>query len=106
MGVHVTGSGLFTPPESITNDELVAAFNDYVRRSNERHAEAITAGERAPLQPSSSEFILKASGIRSRYVVDREGVLDPERMYPRIRRRPNDEPSLLCEIGLSAAREA
>jgi len=102
----ISGSGLYTPPETISNEELVASFNEYVRRSNLRQAAEIAAGTRAPLAESSSEFIVKASGIRSRHVVDREGVLDPEVMHPRIQRRSNDEPSLLCEMGLAAAREA
>jgi len=35
------------------------------------HAAGIAAGAIEPLQPSSSEFVEKASGIRSRYVVDK-----------------------------------
>jgi beta-ketodecanoyl-[acyl-carrier-protein] synthase len=102
----VSGSGLYTPTETISNAELVASFNEYARRFNRRHAAEIAAGTRAPLAESSSEFIVKASGIHSRHVVDRTGILDPEIMHPQIRRRSNDEPSLLCEMGLAAAREA
>ncbi|MEA2624173.1 MAG: beta-ketodecanoyl-[acyl-carrier-protein] synthase [Candidatus Binatota bacterium] len=96
----IRASGLYTPPESISNDELVASFNEYVRRENEKRP----AGE--ALQPSSSEFILKASGVRSRHVVDRAGILDPEIMRPQIRTRSREEPSLLCEMALAAANEA
>ncbi len=106
MAAFISGSGLYTPPESISNDELVAAFNEYVRRENERNAAAIAAGTTKPLIESSSEFIVKASGIKSRHVVDRSGILDPEVMRPRIRRRSNDEPSILCEMGSIAARQA
>ncbi len=102
----ISGSGLYTPPETISNDELVAAFNDYVRRENQQHAAEIVAGRREPLAESNSDFIVKASGIRSRHVVDRTGILDPEVMHPLIRRRSNDEPSLLCEMALVAARQA
>jgi beta-ketodecanoyl-[acyl-carrier-protein] synthase len=94
----IVGSGLYTPPESITNEELVASFNEYVRRENEARAE--------PLSASSSEFIVKASGIRNRHVVDRRGILDPQRMRPQIRRRSNDEPSQLAEMAVLAARQA
>ncbi|MGH8430540.1 MAG: beta-ketoacyl-ACP synthase III, partial [Solimonas sp.] len=73
---------------------------------NAEHATEIAAGARPPLPPSSSEFILKASGIRSRYVMDKEGVLDPEIMRPRYRTRSNDEPSIMVEMGLAAARQA
>nr|WP_163502502.1 beta-ketoacyl-ACP synthase III [Halomonas socia] len=102
----ITGSGLFTPSQAIDNDALVAAFNSWVDAENALHAEVIAAGEREPLQHSSSEFIVKASGIHSRYVLDAGGILDPERMRPRLPRRGNDEPSIQCEMGLAAARQA
>lgn len=104
--VCISGSGLYTPPQSISNDELVACFNRYVELHNEREAEGIASGRVQALQPSSSDFIVKASGIRSRHVVDKEGVLDVERMRPRIRTRTDDEPSLMVEIGLDAAKQA
>ncbi|MEQ5802576.1 beta-ketoacyl-ACP synthase III [Halomonas sp. H10-9-1] len=104
--VVITGTGLFTPAQSIDNDALVASFNAWVDAENARHAEAIAAGEREPLASSSSEFIVKASGIHSRHVLDAEGILDPERMRPRLRERGNDEPSIQCEMGLDAARQA
>jgi beta-ketodecanoyl-[acyl-carrier-protein] synthase len=104
--VAITGTGLHTPAQSISNDELVACFNAYVERYNAEHAQAIAAGSVEPLQPSSSEFIFKASGILSRHVVDKEGLLDPGFMRPRIRTRGNDEPSLMVEMGLDAARQA
>ena len=104
--VAISGSGLYTPQQSISNDELVASFNAYVDAENARNASAIAAGHCAPLQHSSSEFIVKASGIKSRYVVDKTGVLDPAFMRPRIRARSDDEPSLMVEMGLAAAREA
>ena len=37
--VCITGTGLFTPAESISNDELVESFNRYVRMENEARAE-------------------------------------------------------------------
>lgn len=100
--VVLTASGLYTPPEAISNDELVASFNAYVDLYNESHADDIAAGQVAPLTHSSSEFITKASGIESRYVVDKAGILDPEVMHPRIRTRSNDEPSIQCEMALAA----
>jgi beta-ketodecanoyl-[acyl-carrier-protein] synthase len=104
--VAITGTGLFTPAESISNDELVACFNAYVERYNAQHADAIAAGTLTALAPSSSEFIVKASGIEARYVVDKAGVLDVDVMRPRIRMRGNDEISLMAEMGVSAARQA
>ncbi|WP_028079422.1 beta-ketoacyl-ACP synthase III [Solimonas soli] len=102
----ITGTGLYTPPQSISNDELVACYNAYVEKKNAERAEAIAAGSAEALQPSSSEFIVKASGIKARYVVDKSGVLDVDIMRPRIATRGNDEPSLLAEMGVSAARQA
>ncbi|QEA39542.1 beta-ketoacyl-ACP synthase III [Pistricoccus aurantiacus] len=102
----ITGSGLYTPLDSIDNAALAASFNAWVDMENGRHARAIEAGEREPLLHSSPEFIVKASGIHSRHVLDAQGILDPERMRPRLPQRSNDEPSLQCEMGLAAAGEA
>ncbi|MDZ7852385.1 MAG: beta-ketoacyl-ACP synthase III [Halomonas sp.] len=104
--VVITGTGLFTPEHAIDNAALVASFNAWVDAENARHGDAIAAGEREPLPHSSTEFIVKASGIHSRYVLDAEGILDPERMRPRLPERGNDEPSIQCEMGLAAAGEA
>ena len=102
----ITGTGVFTPPNTITNAELVAAFNAYADRFNEENAQAIAAGDLAAKDHSSEEFILKASGIEQRHVIDKSGVLDPARMYPALRQRSDDEPSLMAEIGADAARQA
>ena len=106
MNVVISGTGLYTPEKSISNDELVAAFNAWVRLYNEENKDAIAAGEVPAQEESSSEFVVKASGIESRYVIDRDGVLDPTRMCPRIAERGNDELSLQCEMGVAAARQA
>lgn len=102
----ITGTGLYRPPHAISNAELVEAFNAYVERYNAEHAAEIAAGSLEPLQPSSVDFIVKASGIHSRYVIDKDGVLDPARMYPRIAARPDDQPSVMAEIAADAARQA
>jgi beta-ketodecanoyl-[acyl-carrier-protein] synthase len=104
--VCISGSGLYTPAESISNDELVASFNQYVEDFNAANATAIAAGAVEPLAPSSSEFIVKASGIKARYSVNKAGVLDPKLMRPQIRTRGDDEPSLLAEMGVAAAKQA
>ncbi|WP_028240081.1 beta-ketoacyl-ACP synthase III [Stutzerimonas azotifigens] len=104
--VVISGTGLYTPANSISNEELVASFNTYVHRYNEKHAAAIEAGELQPLAESSVAFIEKASGIKSRYVIDKDGILDPERMVPRIPERSNDEWGILCEMSVKAAQEA
>lgn len=105
-GVVISGTGVFTPEARISNDELVASFNAYVGLHNERHADAIAAGTVKALVPSSVEFIEKASGIRSRYVMDRAGILDPARMAPSLPERSQDELSLQAEMSTKAARDA
>ncbi len=104
--VRIVATGLFTPPHSISNDELVTAFNAYVDKFNAENAAAIDAGALAPLQKSSAEFIEKASGIKSRFVLDKDGILDIERMTPRLPARSNDALSVLAEMAVAAAREA
>ena len=105
-GMALSGTGVYTPAQSISNEELVASFNEYVRRFNATHAGAIAAGAVAALLDSSSEFIVKASGIRSRYAIDKIGVLDPEIMCPRIPERSNDQLSVSAEIAVAAGRDA
>jgi beta-ketodecanoyl-[acyl-carrier-protein] synthase len=102
----ITGSGVFTPELSVSNAELVAAFNAYADTWNAEHAEPISAGTIAPMEHSSEEFILKASGIERRYVLDKSGVLDPDIMHPLLRQRSDDEPGVMAEMGVDAARKA
>lgn len=102
----ISASGLYTPPESISNEELVASFNAYVARHNADHADAIAAGTHQPLIESSAAFIEKASGIKARHVVCKDPLLDPEIMTPRLPERADGEVSILAEIGVAAARDA
>lgn len=104
--VVITGTGLFQPPHRITNAELVESFNAYADLHNAQHAAAIAAGTRAAVPHSSVEFIEKASGIRQRYVLEKEGVLDPARMKPRFAPRPDEALSLMAEIAVDAAKQA
>lgn len=104
--VVISGTGVFTPPNSISNTELVEAFNSYVRKFNADNAAAIERGEVEALAESSVEFIVKASGIEARYVMDKSGIVDPEIMAPRLRQRSNDEPSILAEMSVEAAKKA
>ena len=104
--VAISGTGLFTPPNSISNEELVASYNAWVKKHNEANATAIAEGRVQALTESSAEFVVKASGIKSRYVMDKQGILDPDTMCPRIAERPNDQISILAEMGVAAAKEA
>jgi len=102
----IASTGLFTPPDAVSNAELVEAFNAWAVKANAENAESIARGEVEPIPMSSVEFIEKASGVKSRYVVDKTGVLDPQLMRPIIPERSNDELSVLAEMAVEAARQA
>lgn len=104
--VAISSTGLFTPPEVITNAELVASYNAYAALQNAEHADAIATGTRSALTDSSVEFIEKASGIQRRYVMEKSGVLDPTRMRPHFTPRPDTEISLMAEIAVKACHDA
>jgi beta-ketodecanoyl-[acyl-carrier-protein] synthase len=104
--VVISGTGLYTPPFSISNEELVACFNTYAERHNADHAAAIEAGGVRAVELSSVAFIEKASGIKSRFVMEKDGILDPQRMVSRIPERGDDELSLQAEMAVAAARKA
>jgi beta-ketodecanoyl-[acyl-carrier-protein] synthase len=104
--IAISGTGLFVPPDRITNAELVTAYNDYVHRHNAAHKADIDAGRMHAQLKSSDEFIYKASGIRNRHVVAKDGMLDPEIMCPRMEERPVEEIAVSAEMGLAAAKQA
>ncbi len=104
--VCIAGTGLYTPSESISNDQLVEAFNAYVTGYNAQHEEEIKAGTIEALQESSGPFIEKASGIKSRFTMNASGILDPNRMCPSLPERDNDQQSIQCEMSVAAAKEA
>ena len=102
----ISSTGLWTPPNSVSNEELVASFNAWSDQWNAEHAAEIEAGTVEPKPQSSVEFIEKASGIKSRYVIDKSGIVDPNIMRPNIPERPNEQISVLAEIAVNAARQA
>ena len=106
MSVLITGSGLYTPKESISNKELVASYNSYVDKYNSQNEKLINSGELEPLIHSDADFIKKVSGIEQRFVLDKEGILDPERMRPNLKERSNEEISIQAEISIDACRQA
>lgn len=106
MPVCITGTGLYTPPHRISNEELVTSLNAHAEWFNEQNKDAIESGEIKAKRTSSAAFIEKVSGIKSRYVINRDGVLDPKRMVPIIPERGNDELSIQAEIGVAAAKQA
>jgi len=104
--VFITGTGLYTPPNKISNQELVAAFNIYVDNFNGQHKSDIANGSKQALEYSSEAFIEKASGILSRYVVEKSGILNPKIMHPLLPERQDTELSYQAEMGVAAAHQA
>lgn len=98
----ISGSGVEIPADAISNEELVESYNAYVETENPKRQER---GEQ-PLQLSNKEFIVAASGISSRHVITRDGILDADRMAPRMTPRGNDELSIEAEFGVVSARRA
>jgi len=106
MKAVITATGLWTPEDSISNEELVESFNAYVDKWNNENAAEIDAGTKDALTYSNAEFIEKASGVKSRFVISKGPILDPNIMAPRIPVRSNEEPSILAEIAANAAKQA
>ena len=104
--IVISGSGIFTPSESVSNEELAASFNRYVKQFNRCRETEIGSGEIEPLRESGADYIYQVSGIRSRYVLNKEGILDPGTMRPRIREYSNEGKSIQAMIGEHAGREA
>lgn len=104
--VVLSGSGLWTPEYTISNEELIDAYNDYADHYNDKNKSQIESGELAAKPHSSAEFVEKASGIKSRYIYAKDGVLDIHRMRPIISERGDDELSQQAEIAVLAAKDA
>lgn len=98
--IVISGTGVYSPPHVLTNEELVESFNKYVAKE---HA---SCNPNTKLEESSADFIKKASGIERRFCVDKDGILDPSRMRPRLEPRSDEELSIQAEMGLAASREA
>jgi beta-ketodecanoyl-[acyl-carrier-protein] synthase len=102
----ISGTGLWVPPHRISNAELVASLTTAVERWNLDHKAEIESGACETRDLPSERFIVKASGVESRYVIEKSGLLDPERLRPHLPTRSEDEPGIQCEISVAAAREA
>ncbi len=85
--VIIGGIGIDIPETVITNEQLVESLNAWVDKDN---AERAAAGEPL-LQKSDTAFIEHASGVKSRHVLYPDGVLDPDRMTPRIPPRADED---------------
>jgi beta-ketodecanoyl-[acyl-carrier-protein] synthase len=104
--IVITGTGLAHPPHTVSNAELVVSLTEAVTIWNEAHADEIERGELVARAVPDEEFILKASGIRSRYVMEKEGVLDPSRMRPLLEQRSEDQLGIQAEMAVPAVMDA
>jgi len=104
--VVISGTGLYTPENVITNEELVTSYNRWANQYNAEHSVEIEKGELEAKPLSSVEFIVKASGIRQRFSYVKKGILDIGRMRPLIPERPEESLSTQAEISLYAAKDA
>ena len=105
-GIVISGTGLWNPEYTISNEELMQAYNAYAEQFNLEHAAEIETGEITEKPLSSPEFVEKASCIKSRYVYRKEGILDINRMRPKIEHRSDDQVSHQAEMAINAARKA
>ncbi|MFT6806945.1 MAG: beta-ketodecanoyl-[acyl-carrier-protein] synthase [Saprospiraceae bacterium] len=106
MKVVISGTGLFTPKYTLSNEELVACYNEHADEFNASHSTEIESGTVIAKPHSSAAFIEKASGIKQRYIYQKEGVLDLKRMRPSIPKRNPDEISDQAEMAIASAKEA
>jgi len=104
--IVISATGLYTPEKNISNEELVASYNQYVDQYNQENDAAIQEGQIEALTGSSSAFIEKASGIKSRFVLAKDNILDPTIMSPDFAPRGDHEMSLMCEMAVAASKNA
>jgi beta-ketodecanoyl-[acyl-carrier-protein] synthase len=104
--IHIAGTGIWYPKDSITNEELVRSYNEFVKNFNADNQEAISNGSLDLMSESSVEFIEKASGIKSRHVIDKEGILDINRMMPKVINEDPEKLSIHADAGIKAAKDA
>ena len=104
--IYIAGTGIWHPEEKVSNDEIVNSYNSYVEKFNQENNLEIANGSIEAMEFSSVEFIEKASGIKSRYVIDKEGILDINRMMPRVKNEHPDRLSIHAEVGIQAAKKA
>ena len=104
--IFITSTGFWHPQEIVTNDEIVNSYNTYVTNFNERHADDIANGSIKELPLSSAEFVEKASGIKTRYLIDKKNTLDPNLMRPQVNNEDESRISIHARAGIEAAKKA
>ena len=104
--ISIIGTGLWYPEELTTNKEIVDSFNTYVDNFNIENASLIESGKIKARSHSSEEFILKASGIKTRRIIDKKNSLNPNIMKPITDNEDESKLSFLAKVGIEAAKKA
>ena len=104
--VYITGTGLYHPEHSLTNEQLVEVLNAHAARFNTANAAAIDAGEINALATSDADFIYKASGIKSRYVMDPTSIMDLDVMEPRLPLPGKEDLTYMARFAVAAGQQA
>ena len=65
--IVISGIDLWNPRHTITNQELVSAYNLWAKRYNQQYTQSIAPIDLDPKPLSSVEFIDNASSIKQRY---------------------------------------
>ena len=104
MQIHIAGTGIWYPEETINNEEIVSSFNSYVDHFNNTNKDKIESGQLEKLDYSSTEFIEKASGIKTRHVIDKKNILDINKMMPAVLHEDESKLSIHAEVGIKAAQ--
>ncbi|WND01553.1 beta-ketoacyl-ACP synthase III [Temperatibacter marinus] len=107
--IVISGTGVYTPPNTITNDELVDSYNDYCNKFNAANADAIDRGEMTAKQHSSTAFIEKASGVKQRYMMNKSGATNPDVMATELSDLAGSDlsdPSVSSQMAVAAAKKA
>ena len=102
--ISIIGTGLWYPDELTTNKEVVDSYNTYVDNFNKENASLIESESIKAKAHSSEEFILKASGIKTRRLIDKKNSLDPTMMRPVTKNEDASELSLLARVGIEAEK--
>ena len=94
--IFLSGTGVHLPDAVLTSEELAEHYNQFIVSNS--------LPKRGSLKSSSADFMVEASGIKERRVIEKSGILS--KMRPSLPYRRDEELSLQCELALPAARQA
>tara|TARA_B100001250_G_C19466064_1_gene642404 strand:- start:15 stop:683 length:669 start_codon:yes stop_codon:yes gene_type:complete len=104
--IYIAGTGIWYPKDQISNDEIVCSYNAYVDKYNQSNESEINQGKIIALEHSSTSFIEKASGIKTRHVIDKKNILDIEKMMPNVDHEDESKLSIHAVVAIEAANKA